>query len=197
MKIEALNPDPFRLFEEWFAFAKSQKLREPEYVALATATKTGIPSVRIVLFRGLNNRGFLFHTNYNSRKAREMEENPHAALCFYWQALDRQVRVEGSVERASKKESDDYWNSRKRESQLSALASAQSEVIRSRQELEKNLSELEHKWSGKPIPRPQHWGGFCLVPKSFEFWQAHPDRLHHRVFYTQKNGSWLSEILAP
>ncbi len=165
--------------------------------ALATAGPEGRPSVRIVLVRGVDARGFVFHTNYNSRKGRELDAIKRAALCFYWPALDEQVRIEGDVERLPADESDAYFNGRPRGSQLGAWASNQSAVLGSREALEEAYRELERRFEGQRVPRPPFWGGYRLVPAHIEFWYGRPDRLHDRVLYTRDNSGWKIERLYP
>lgn len=173
-------------------------MRAPEAAALATATTDGIPSVRIVLVKARGESGFVFYSSYESRKGRELAENPHAALVFHWDPLGRQVRVEGRVERTSADESAAYVRSRPRGSRLSALASRQSEVIESREMLEQRVSELATRYARGELPEPENWGGFRLWPESFEFWQHREDRLHDRLRYTPlEDGSWRLERLAP
>jgi pyridoxamine 5'-phosphate oxidase len=166
-------------------------------VALATADATGKPSVRMVLLRGADERGFVFHTNYNSRKALELADNPRAALCFHWHSLEEQIRVEGEVERLSAEESDAYFNSRPRGSQLGAWASNQSAVLTSRETLEEAYRAIERQYAGTPVPRPPFWGGFRLVPDRIEFWFGRPDRLHDRILYTKEGSGWKIERLYP
>jgi pyridoxamine 5'-phosphate oxidase len=166
-------------------------------VALATADAEGRPSVRMVLLRGVDERGFSFFTNYNSRKARELTENPHAALCFHWVALDEQIRAEGRVERVPAEESDSYFAGRPRGSQLGAWASAQSEVLSAREVLEAKYREIEGRFEGGQVPRPPFWGGFRLVPKRIEFWYGRPDRLHDRLVYQRTADGWTIERLYP
>jgi len=173
-------------------------LRVPEAATLATATTNGIPSARIVLVKGRDESGFVFFSNYESRKGRELAANPRAALVFHWDALGRQVRVEGHVERTSSEESAQYVRGRPRGSQLSALASPQSEVVEGRDVLERRVAELAAEHQGKELPEPDNWGGFRLLADSFEFWQHREDRLHDRLRYTrQPDGRWLVERLAP
>jgi pyridoxamine 5'-phosphate oxidase len=166
-------------------------------VALATADSEGRPSVRMVLLRAADERGFVFHTNYNSRKARELVANPHAALCFHWHTLEEQIRVEGRVERLSDVESDEYFETRPRGSQLGAWASDQSAVLPSRETLEEKYREIERRFEGKHVNRPPFWGGFRLIPDRIEFWFGRPDRLHDRLCYTRQNGAWKIERLYP
>jgi len=166
-------------------------------VALATADADGKPSVRMVLLRGADERGFAFHTNYNSRKARELDANPHAALCIHWPSLEEQIRVEGQVERLPAGESDAYFTSRPRGSQLGAWASDQSAVLPSREALEEAYREIERRYEGHPVPRPEFWGGFRLVPERIEFWFGRPDRLHDRLVYTRDGDAWHITRLYP
>jgi pyridoxamine 5'-phosphate oxidase len=166
-------------------------------VALATATRDGRPSVRMVLLRGVDERGFVFFTNYNSRKSSELDGNPWAALCFHWHTLEEQIRIEGAVERISAEESDAYFLSRPRGSQLGAWASDQSAVLASRETLEEQYREIERRFEGAPVPRPPFWGGFRLVPHCIEFWFGRPDRLHDRLCYTRDGKDWKIARLYP
>ncbi|HJR58214.1 MAG TPA: pyridoxamine 5'-phosphate oxidase [Vicinamibacterales bacterium] len=166
-------------------------------VTLATADLTGQPSARMVLLRGADERGFAFFTNFNSRKGRELEANPKAALCIHWVTLDEQIRVEGSVERLPDHESDAYFSSRPRGSQLGAWASAQSDVLPSRETLEEKYREIERRFDGKPVSRPPFWGGYRIVPTRIEFWYGRPDRLHDRVLYVRHGSAWTIERLYP
>jgi pyridoxamine 5'-phosphate oxidase len=166
-------------------------------VALATADAKGRPSVRMVLLRGADERGFVFHTNYTSRKGRELMENPHAALCFHWPALDEQIRIEGTVVKLPDDESDAYFVSRPRGSQLGAWASKQSHVLPAREALEEEYRETERRFEGQPVPRPPFWGGFRLIPIRIEFWYGRPDRLHDRLVYTRTSDGWTIERLYP
>jgi pyridoxamine 5'-phosphate oxidase len=192
-----LEPDPIAQFERWFAEALAAGLEEPSAMALATADADGRPSVRMVLLKGVSQAGFVFYTNYQSRKARELAVNPFAALCFYWEALERQVRVEGEAEKLPEEVSDAYFQSRPRGSQLGAWASPQSQTIASRAELEARLKALEAEYAERPVPRPPFWGGYLLRPTALEFWQGRENRLHDRFRYTQGASGWHLERLAP
>lgn len=197
LREEDADPDPLRQFASWFAEAGAAGVREPEAVAVATATALGAPSVRMVLCKSFDERGFVFFTNYTSRKGRELTANPRAALLFHWDPLGRQVRVEGTVEQVSAEESAAYAHSRPRGSQLSALASPQSETIAGREELEHSVAELEGGYPSGELPLPSHWGGFRLIPEAYEFWQQRSDRLHDRLHYRHGEAGWLIERLAP
>jgi len=193
-----VDPNPINQFRNWFDAAIASGSRLPESMTLATATKDGKPSARVVLLKQVDDQGFVFYTNYRSAKARELDENPQAALVFYWVGLDRQVRVEGTVSRVAAEESDAYFKTRPRESQLGALASPQSEVIGTRALLEKRHDELEQEYRGRDVPRPGHWGGYRLKPARIEFWENRAGRLHDRIVYElQSDGSWTIKRLAP
>ena len=192
-----LDPNPIAQFNRWMGQALQASLPEPTAMTLATAGKACQPSARIVLLKGVDERGFLFFTNYDSRKGRELAENPHAALVLYWTELERQVRVTGTVAKASREESEKYFQSRPRGHQLGAWVSNQSELIAKRDVLEQRLSELEQKYPGT-VPLPPNWGGYLLAPIEIEFWQGRPNRLHDRFRYMQQSGgAWLIDRLAP
>jgi pyridoxamine 5'-phosphate oxidase len=187
-----LDADPLAQFRRWHDDAQ-QVVRASEAMAVATANADGAPSVRMVLLKAADERGLVFYTHYVSRKGRELEANPQAALLFYWDPLGRQVRVEGRVERVSSDESDAYFATRPAGARLGAVVSRQSEVLEDRAELERRVAEL----AGTEPPRPETWGGFRLVPEAWEFWQHRDDRLHDRFRYTRRDGVWVSERLYP
>jgi pyridoxamine 5'-phosphate oxidase len=193
-----LDSDPIRQFGLWFDAAVAAGLLEPNAMTLATATRDGRPSARMVLLRGFDERGFVFYTNYEGRKGHELADNPHAALVLFWVELERQIRIEGRVERVSAEQSDAYFHSRPEGSQLSALASHQSEVLPGRQVLEERVRELEERYQGQEIPRPDYWGGYRVAPDIIEFWQGRPSRLHDRLRYRKDDeGGWAIERLSP
>ena len=193
-----LDPDPIRQFDRWLAEAMAAEVAEANAMTLATASPEGRPSARIVLLRGCDARGFAFFTNHDSRKGRELDANPRAALVFYWRELERQVRVEGAVVRVSDDESDAYFRSRPFGSRIGAWASAQSHVLPSREALEAEFRTIEAKYSSGDVPRPVNWGGFRVVPETIEFWQGRPSRLHDRLRYRKNaEGDWTIERLSP
>jgi len=195
---KTIDPDPIKQFRRWFDDAINSGSRLPESMTLATATNDARPSARLVLLKQVDEAGFVFYTNYRSAKAKELDGNPQAALVFYWAGLDRQVRVEGIVERVSAEESNEYFKTRPRDSQLGALASPQSEVIESREVLEQRLRQLEEEYRDREVERPAHWGGLRLKPDRIEFWQNRPGRLHDRIVYErQADDSWSIARLAP
>jgi pyridoxamine 5'-phosphate oxidase len=198
LREQDVDPDPTRQFATWFGAATNAGEREPEAAAVATATPEGVPSVRMVLVKQFDDRGFVFFTNYDSQKGHELSANPRAALLFYWDRLGRQVRIDGPVARTTLEESVAYIRSRPPASQLSALASPQSRVIESRAALERRVAELAAEHPGAEPPLPDDWGGYRLSPVSFEFWQHREDRLHDRLRYLpQEGGGWRIERLAP
>jgi len=193
-----LARDPFRQFEKWFQEAEASKLVEPNAMVLASATRDGRPSARAVLLKSVDGRGFVFFTNYESRKGRELDANPRASLVFPWFAFERQVIVEGPVAKVPREESESYFHSRPLASQLAAWASAQSSIIPGRKALEEAMKDLENKYAGRKVPVPPHWGGFRLAPETVEFWQGRRSRLHDRLRYRRgSDGSWTVERLAP
>ena len=191
-----LDPDPLALLRAWFADAEAHDVSEPNAAALATATPDGRPSLRMVLTKGVDERGIVFFTNYGSRKAGELEANPRAAIMFHWSALGRQVRVEGPVGRVERAETEAYARSRSRASQLSALASPQSRPIDSRDWLERRVAELDADHPGE-LPVRDDWGGYRLAPEAWEFWQHRPNRLHDRFRYLPEDAGWRIERLGP
>ena len=198
LREQDVDPDPIRQFRTWFEDASLSDVIEVNAMALATATLEGRPSVRMVLLRGFDERGFTFFTNYDSRKARELEQNPYASLVMFWHELERQVRIEGRVERTSDEESDRYFHGRPAGSRVGAWASPQSAVIAGRDALEALYADVEARYPDGAIPRPPNWGGYRVVPDSIEFWQGRPNRLHDRLRYSRRpEGSWLIERLAP
>jgi pyridoxamine 5'-phosphate oxidase len=192
-----LNPDPFAQFVSWLEGARTAGVHEPEAVTLATASPTGLPSARMVLLRGWGPDGFVFFSHYESRKGVELDANPQAAIVIHWASIGRQIRIEGTVVRATGVESDAYFASRHRESQISAWASAQSQPITDRAALERDVADLTERFRDVPVPRPPHWGGYRLTPVAFEFWQHAENRLHDRFRYTPDVPDWRMQRLAP
>jgi pyridoxamine 5'-phosphate oxidase len=193
----AVEREPFAQFSAWYEQACAIEKPLPHAAALATATPGGMPSVRMVLLKGFDAHGFVFYTNYNSRKGRELERNDRASLLFYWGSLERQVRIEGRVAKVAARESDEYFRTRPRGSQLSACASPQSDVIEDRAALESRYAAASEEYSGA-VTRPSHWGGYRLLPATIEFWQGRADRLHDRLRYQRRrDGTWRLERLAP
>jgi len=193
-----LHKDPIEQFRRWFKQAQEAQIDEPNAMTLATASADAIPSARMVLLKGIDERGFVFYTNYESQKGEELEENPHAALVFYWADLERQVRISGTVSKVSREETEAYFATRPKSSQLSAWASEQSTVLPSRKTLEEQVTALEQWYEGQEISAPPYWGGYRVSPEIIEFWQGRPNRLHDRLVYTKTDeGKWEIERLAP
>lgn len=192
-----LNPDPFLQFDLWWTEYKNTKPIEASAMFLATSNTKSEPSGRVVLLKSASSRGFLFFTNYDSQKGSELLSNPRCSLTFFWDSLNRQVRVVGRVEKASNEESDEYYKSRPYESQIGAWASKQSSVLTSRKELDETFKKVREKYPPGSVPRPPNWGGFRVIPVSFEFWQGRNHRLHDRFRYRLNSGRWLVERLAP
>jgi pyridoxamine 5'-phosphate oxidase len=190
-------PDPVAQFDRWFSDAIAARVPEANAMTLATADAAGAPSARIVLLKGFDDAGFAFYTNYNSRKAEDLEQNPRAALVFFWESLERQVRIEGRAEKTTRAESEAYFHSRPIGAQIGAWVSKQSWVIASREELDRRAVELEKQFAGQQIPLPDFWGGYRVIPERFEFWQGRPSRLHDRLEYIRSGGAWKMQRLAP
>lgn len=189
--------DPMKQFEKWFEEAMAAKIYEPNVMTLATADKSGRPNARIVLLKGFDEKGFSFYTNYLSQKGKELRKNPYACLVFFWAEMERQVRIEGLVEKLDKTVSEEYFHSRPFGSQIGAIASPQSQSINSRTELEQKVSELSQQYEGKIVPKPSHWGGYLVKPTCIEFWQGRSSRLHDRIQYKLTGQDWKIERLAP
>ena len=197
LRKSSVDPDPLEQFRRWYAEAGEAGMKAPQAMALATAGADGAPSVRMVLLKGADEDGFVFFTGYVSRKAAELDANPRAALLFHWDALGRQVRIEGRVARVAGQESDAYFATRPRGAQLAAAASQQSSVLRDRAEIDDRVAELAREHEGSDVRRPDHWGGYRLVPETYEFWQHRDDRMHDRLHYRRSNGDWVVERLSP
>ena len=193
-----IERNPFDQFEKWWTQAINSQIAEPNAMTVATASGDGMPAARIILLKGFDKTGFVFFTNYKSYKAMHLEENPRACLVFFWKELERQVRITGLVERVSEKESDDYFYSRPKGSQIGAWASPQSQVIENRDWLDQHYLQLTDEFKQKELKRPAHWGGYRVTPVIIEFWQGRPGRLHDRIQYTlEEDGSWKIERLSP
>ena len=191
--------DPIELFKNWFDEAKNKEINDPNALALGTANKAGIPSVRMVLLKGFNKNGFVFYTNLNSQKGNELKENPYATMCFHWKSLLRQIRIVGTLKQVDDKVADDYYNTRAYESRIGAWASNQSSTLENREELLKNIENFKQRYSDKDnVPRPGHWSGWNLKPQSIEFWLDGENRIHERLKYTlDKKNIWNKSLLSP
>ena len=191
--------DPFELFKKWFVEAKNKEINDPNALALATSSKEGIPSVRMVLLKDFDKNGFVFYTNLNSQKGNEIKKNPNASMCFHWKSLLRQIRIVGHLKQVSDKIADDYYNSRAYESRIGAWASKQSSTLKGREELLKNLEYFKKKYNDKDnVPRPNYWSGWNLKPSSIEFWLDGSSRIHERLKYTlDKENIWIKSLLSP
>ena len=191
--------DPFELFEKWFDEAKKREINDPNALALGTASKGSIPSVRMVLLKGFDKNGFVFYTNLNSQKSNELKENPYATMCFHWKSLLRQIRIVGTLKLVEDKTADDYYKTRAYESRIGAWASKQSSVLKNREELLNSLKDFKNKFNDKNnVPRPDHWSGWILKPSSIEFWLDGDNRIHERLKYTLNEKSiWTKNLLSP
>jgi pyridoxamine 5'-phosphate oxidase len=197
LDIKDVNTDPVLQFEKWFKEAVDSKVNEPNAMGISTVSVEGKPSSRIVLLRNFDENGFIFYTNYNSKKGMDISKNPNAAILFFWPELERQVRIEGTLKKQTPEESNMYFNSRPRGSKLGAWTSEQSKVIADRNVLDKAYEENLKKFPTNEVPRPEFWGGYVLAPRSMEFWQGRPSRLHDRILYTLENKNWKIERLSP
>jgi len=191
--------DPIKLFEKWFDEAKKKEINDPNALALGTASKDGIPSVRMVLLKGFNNNGFVFYTNLNSQKGNELKDNPNATMCFHWKSLLRQIRVVGTLKLVDDRTADDYYNTRSYESRIGAWASKQSSVLKNREELLDSIEIFKKKYNDKDnVPRPDHWSGWNLKPSSIEFWLDGDNRIHERLkYFLDENNNWVKKLLSP
>ncbi len=193
-----VDANPIKQFEKWFQQALASGIEEPNAMTLATSTTDGKPSARIVLLKGIKENGFVFFTNYESKKGKQIHDNPFAGIVFFWKELERQVTIQGEIKKVSEQESDEYFASRPLESRIGAWSSPQSEVIENREVLEKNVIYFTNKYQSQNIPRPPHWGGYILIPTLIEFWQGGAGRLHDRLQYTiDTTNSWIIKRLAP
>ena len=191
--------DPFELFEKWYVEAKKNEINDPNALALGTANKKGIPSVRMVLLKGFDKKGFVFYTNLNSQKGNELKENPNASMCFHWKSLLRQIRISGTLNLVDDRTADNYYNTRAYESRIGAWASKQSSILKSRDELLNSLENFKKQYNDKDnVPRPDHWSGWNLKPSSIEFWLDGDNRIHERLKYTlDENNNWTKNLLSP
>ena len=191
------DPNPMTQFEKWWKQAINSNIEEPNAMMLATCSKSGKPSSRIVLLKGIEQDGFIFYTNYTSRKGNEIKNNPFVSLLFFWKKLERQVRIEGKIKKISAAESDEYFSSRPRESRIGAWSSPQSSVIKNREFLQQNVIKYNKQFKTGDVPRPDYWGGYIVKPDCFEFWQGRPGRLHDRLQYNFEKDVWIIKRLAP
>ena len=190
--------NPIVLFKKWFEAAKKSEINDPNALSLATSSPEGIPTVRMVLLKGLSENGFVFYTNFNSKKSKDLKKNPNASMCFHWKSLRRQIRVSGKVSVVDDKEADDYFNSRAYDSRIGAWASSQSQVMNNRGEFLNKIKEYEKKYPDqKKVPRPTHWSGWRLAPREIEFWLEIKNRVHERLNYKKESNSWVKEVLYP
>ena len=190
--------NPINLFKKWFAAAEKSEINDPNALSVATSTKDGIPSVRMVLLKGLSEKGFVFYTNFNSKKGKDLNENPQASMCFHWKSLRRQVRISGKAIKIDDKEADQYYNSRAYGSRIGAWASSQSQVMKNRNEFLEKIKIYEKKYPNENnVPRPPHWSGWRVEPNSVEFWLEIKNRIHERLNYKKNNDKWIREILYP
>ncbi len=190
--------NPIVLFKKWFAVAEKSEINDPNALSLATSTSGGMPSVRMVLLKGLSEKGFVFYTNFNSKKGSDLKKNPKASMCFHWKSLRRQIRISGNAVVIDDKEADDYYNSRAYGSRIGAWASSQSQIMNKRKEFLDKIKEYENKYPDqKKVPRPPHWSGWRVEPENIEFWLEIKNRIHERLNYRKENGKWTKEILYP
>ena len=190
--------NPIVLFKKWFAVAEKSEINDPNALSLATSTSEGMPSVRMVLLKGLSEKGFVFYTNFNSKKGNDLKKNPKASMCFHWKSLRRQIRISGNAVVIDDKEADDYYNSRAYGSRIGAWASSQSQIMNKRKEFLDKIKEYENKYPDQnKVPRPPHWSGWRVEPENIEFWLEIKNRIHERLNYRKENGKWTKEILYP
>ena len=189
--------NPIVLFKKWFEVAEKSEINDPNALSLATSSSNGIPSVRMVLLKGLTEKGFVFYTNFNSKKGEELKNNSKASLCFHWKSLRRQVRVLGKTEEVTSAEADNYYNSRPYKNKIGAWASSQSQTLAKREDFIKKINEYEKKYPSDNVPRPPHWSGWRLLPSEIEFWLDGDGRIHERLNYIKENGEWKKELLYP
>ena len=189
--------NPIELFKKWFAKAKETEINDPNAVAVATVDKTSQPSVRMVLLKGLTDKGFVFYTNFNSKKGSDLKNNKKSSMCFHWKSIRRQVRIIGTVEKVTDKEADEYYNTRPYKNKIGAWASSQSEILVKRNDFIKKIDDYKKKYPSDDVPRPSHWSGWRLMPSQIEFWLDGEGRIHERLNYKKEKGSWRKELLYP